>query len=54
MNKNKYDIFLSDAPSEALTVKASTKEEATRIAKNYIRAWSLDASIIKIELNKEA
>ena len=44
-----YNIYFTDHPQQAMTVKARTKREAEKAGRLYIRQWGLDASIDRID-----
>lgn len=48
-----YAIYFSDYPDDAMKCKATNAREARKKANQYIKAWKLDARIIKIELLEE-
>jgi hypothetical protein len=47
-----FYVYLSDAPGDPIKIKTTSKNEAIQNAKQYIKNWSLDATIEKIEYIK--
>lgn len=47
-DKQYWAVIMSDVPSQAAIMKASSKEKAIQAGKLYIRQWQLDASVLAV------
>lgn len=44
-----YDVYLSDAPNDAMRCIAETKAQARIFGRRYIKEWNLSAVVLNVE-----